>query len=189
MPNLVYCSLIMQGDQKDIDHVKQSISGLDEEDRIRPIDFYKIIPMPPELNVSDMDEVKAFCRQKFIKKTPEKHLEIFLKAEGTEKYQSYLLLAEKYYDNYLKHGYMTWYDWCIEKWGTKWNAMYDEFQEQNNAPTIIHFITATDPPIPVLNTLACKYPKISFSLEYFYESNHKDITTVEFKVGEPPQTT
>jgi hypothetical protein len=80
---------------------------------------------------------------------------------------------------------MTWYDWCIDNWGTKWNAIYDEFQEKNNDPHVIHFVTAYHPPIPVMNALACKYPKVSFSLEYFDEQDHDDITTVEFKLGEP----
>ena len=185
MPNLMYCSLIMQGEKSDIDHVKKEIAGLDEENRIRPIDFNKILPMPSELNVSHIEEVKSLCRQKYVTQSTDKHLEIFLKAEGSESYQSNLLLAEKYYENFKQFGYMTWYDWCIENWGTKWNAIYDEFQEQNHDPHVIHFVTAYHPPIPVMNALACKYPKVEFSLEYFDEQDHDDITTLEFKLGEP----
>lgn len=185
MPNLVYCSLIMQGDQKDIDHVKLAICGIDENNFIRPIDFNKIIPMPPELNISHDETVKQLAYQKYIRKSVEKHLEIFLKGEGKHTYLANLQLAEKYYDNYQKYFFMTWHDWCIAHWGTKWNAMYDDFQEHNTDPTVIHFTTANDPPLPVVNALACIYPHVDFTLEYFIESDHDTITTVHFKLGEP----
>jgi hypothetical protein len=60
MPDLMYCSLIMQREKSDIDHVKKEIAGFDEENRIRPIDFNKILPMPPELNVSPTSTLKSF---------------------------------------------------------------------------------------------------------------------------------
>ena len=139
MPNYCYCILIMKGKEKDIQHVKTDIAGIDEEGNIRPIDFHKIIPMPPKL------------------------LETYQRNEST-----------------------AWYDWCIKNWGTKWNTLYDDFQEQNKDPYTIHFTTANNPPIPVIETLAYRYPEIEFSLEYFIESDHKNITTINFIVGEPP---
>jgi hypothetical protein len=77
MPNLMYCSLIMQGEKSDIDHVKKEIAGLDEENRIRPIDFNKILPMPPELNVSHIEEVKSLCRKSISSSPPTSTLKSF----------------------------------------------------------------------------------------------------------------
>ena len=185
MPNLVYCSLIMEGKAEAIAQVKTDISGLDEDNHIRPIDFNKIIPMPPELNISHCETVKKLTYAKYIQKSVDKHFEIFLRAEGSHSYQSKLLLAERYFENYQKYEAMTWYDWCNIHWGTKWNALYDEFQEQNKDPHVIHFITADHPSVPIMNALACKYPEVSFSLEYFNESDNEDITTLKFIIGEP----
>lgn len=95
-------------------------------------------------------------------------------------------LAKQYHANKKKHGYCTWYDWCIKNWGTKWNAIIDdEDLERNKSGDIIFFATAWSLPIPIINTLACRFTKVQFSLEYFNEEDDTDITTVHFKVGKP----
>jgi len=189
MPNYIYCTLIMKGKKKDIDQVRTDICGIDEDNILRPIDFNKIIPMPPQLNVSHCETTKEFTIQKYIKNSVEKHLEIFLKAEGKESYQSKLLLAEKYFDNYQKYGEMTWYDWCVKNWGTKWNAIFDEDSIQGNTKqNMLFFSTAWEPPIPIMLELACKYPTVHFELEYFDEQDPEDTTALKFKLGEPKIT-
>lgn len=111
--------------------------------------------MPIELNISHCETTVEFTKQKFIKKSLEKHLELFLKAEGQESYQSKLLLAEKYFENYQKYGEMTWYHWCNKHWGTKWNAVFDEDSiKRNTQQDMIFFSTAWYPPIPIMLELA-----------------------------------
>jgi len=51
-------------------------------------------------------------------------------------------------------GYAYWLEWCVDKWGTKWNA-YDA--EQIDANTV-RFQTAWSPPLPVLAELAKRFP-------------------------------
>lgn len=99
-------------------------------------------------------------------------------------------LAEHYHENKQKYGHIAWNSWSVEHWGTKWNARFDEDDEMRNmkSDTMIFFTTAWDPPIPILNTLACRFPKISFMLEYFDEQSPKKVITVEFHIGEPPKT-
>ncbi len=62
------------------------------------------------------------------------------------------------------------YEWCIENWGTKWNAMYvtrtantlaDGLQE-----IIYTFDTAWSPPIPVVAKMAEMFPTLEFELFY-----------------------
>lgn len=69
--------------------------------------------------------------------------------------------GKKALDNFAKYGYVDWYDWCVDNWGTKWNA----------CNTIIHgnevwFDTAWSPAIPIVKKLAELHPDCNFLLEY-----------------------
>jgi hypothetical protein len=59
-----------------------------------------------------------------------------------------------------------WYQWCVDNWGTKWNAANDE--ETNFADDdYIRFTTAWSPPIAAIQELAAKFPTMKFTLKYF----------------------
>jgi hypothetical protein len=51
-------------------------------------------------------------------------------------------------------GYAFWYDWCNEKWGTKWNA----YDVSRISDTILRFDTAWSMPFPVIEELSKKFP-------------------------------
>ena len=53
------------------------------------------------------------------------------------------------------------YGWCIENWGTKWEANDSHVYDQD-----IHFETAWGPPKPWLEKVAEKYTSLSFTLRY-----------------------
>lgn len=63
--------------------------------------------------------------------------------------------GETYVANIRKYGHATWYEWCYENWGTKWNAGSNE---QENDDTII-FETAWSNPEPVMLKLSEMYPE------------------------------
>ena len=48
-----------------------------------------------------------------------------------------------------KHGYDNWYDWCVNNWGTKWEADADsgDIAEQSEEEIVLVFDTAWSPPI------------------------------------------
>ena len=49
------------------------------------------------------------------------------------------------YMNMKIYGHPTWYDWCCENWGTKWNSMHGDAYS---------FDTAWAPPVPIFNRIA-----------------------------------
>jgi len=53
----------------------------------------------------------------------------------------------------------SWYDWCVEHWGTKWEA-YDEYADVYDY-SIIKFSTATSPPYKIIYELSKKFPRIT----------------------------
>lgn len=62
--------------------------------------------------------------------------------------------GRQYVSNYEKYGFPTWYEWCINNWGTKWNAGDTVIIDTDT----IHFHTAWSNPEPVIQKLAEMYP-------------------------------
>jgi hypothetical protein len=56
------------------------------------------------------------------------------------------------------------YEWCCENWGTKWEPdFYMDYDDNDNE---WNFNTAWGPPNKWLESVAAKYPSISFTLKY-----------------------
>ena len=68
------------------------------------------------------------------------------------------------------YGRDNWYDWCIENWGTKWNA-YDykpdvDYSEEYAQSGVLKFWTAWDAPHPVVKKLSEIFSDIEFVHEW-----------------------
>lgn len=96
------------------------------------IDFDKIIRMPKSMMIDESGEVEnltaamlgkpsRFCSGKVesTKEVIEKIRERGEKASYIKKVKIHAQLRIKNMENY---GYHSWYDWSVDKWGTKWNA-------------------------------------------------------------------
>lgn len=74
--------------------------------------------------------------------------------------------------NQEKFGYKSWYDWRIDKWGTKWpesdlNIGQDYTINSDETATIaFNFDTAWAPPIEAFDKISIDYPDILFCLYY-----------------------
>lgn len=96
--------------------------------------------------------------------------------------------GKEYVELFLKYGVFTWYDWCTDHWGTKWNS-----SEGNMNKDSIAFSTAWNPPNRILTMLSEKYPNQTFYCYYaekggtsgYYEinagwvSNYRELTDEE----------
>ena len=59
------------------------------------------------------------------------------------------------------------YEWCINKWGTKWGA-YDVSMYMNpRRGMCLSFQSAWSPPLPVIRKLFALFPTMQFEFEYF----------------------
>jgi hypothetical protein len=71
--------------------------------------------------------------------------------------------------NLKTHGYSTWYDWCVNEWGTKWDVGGDDYNEpQQDSPNKItmSFDSAWAPPTAAMD----KFMDLGFSVRlYYYE--------------------
>jgi hypothetical protein len=113
------------------------------------LDFMKIHPYPKELDIT--------AGREGADDSPE---------------QKALVAAEE--SNLKKYGYKNWYDWCVNNWGTKWNAggdndaMQVDYDEDVNdqGTALFQFDTAWAPPLGVLDKLMETHPELSIECRY-----------------------
>jgi hypothetical protein len=68
--------------------------------------------------------------------------------------------------NLEKHGYATWYDYCVNEWGTKWDVGGDGDQASQDSPTDLrmNFDSAWAPPIHAME----KFQDLGFKVKLVY---------------------
>lgn len=168
MPNHVRNILVFDGNSKRIEVLKSFVRGQNGD-----LDFNKIIPMPKTLDISDSSstnlgmlgakylrgmispeafkkEARGWLRSDAGAETPDDVLDALVR-DGMCNVNT----GEVALDNIHDHSHPTWYDWCIEHWGTKWNAYAIEAEGRE-----IRFSTAWSPPLPVIERLAREFPDI-----------------------------
>ena len=70
-------------------------------------------------------------------------------------------LGDTYINNIRQYGHISWYDWCVENWGTKWGV--SRFSCDKN--TMI-FETAWSTPEPIFEKLSEEFPDDYIDLKY-----------------------
>jgi hypothetical protein len=71
-------------------------------------------------------------------------------------------------------GYENWYDWCLDKWGTKWNA-YNINVAKHGGECIIHFNTAWSTPEPIWLALSERFPDVEFCIAFSDEDTGSNV--------------
>lgn len=129
-------------------------------------DFNKLIPMPESLNIESgsMEDVAieavmrklSRARYSFCEKNYRKMDDDEFKRRSYGRTENELeKIGLRYISNKVLYGATTWYDWCCDNWGTKWNAYGFEFLDDET----IKFETAWSCPEPVILKLAEMYPE------------------------------
>ncbi len=66
-----------------------------------------------------------------------------------------------------------WYEWRNRHWGTKWDVGGQDnpvdVQERGDETTIV-FVTAWDPPIPVIRAMSATYPSLTFDMVFIVQN-------------------
>lgn len=156
MPNHVANVIKMQG--------IKNLPLFSTKEGILYFDFNKLIPMPKSLNmesnsVEDL-AIEAVMRKlsksrffgKNYKQISDEDWEkrVIIPGKNVEELQKAGL---QYISNQVLYDVTTWYDWCYNNWGTKWNSYEFEFEDNNT----IRFQTAWNCPEPVIQKLAQVY--------------------------------
>ena len=154
MPNYVKNILSFDGDP---DQVSRLFSAIKGENGL--MDFNKLIPMPPELEIESGSRTDAGFKEYmgFVADTGFRtELEQQYLAGHPEIDQEEWELGKQAFHNIREFGCPTWYEWRVQNWGTKWNASSAEIAEGR-----LSFLTAWNAPEPVIEKLSEMFPSIT----------------------------
>ena len=186
MPNYCRNILHIKGNNKSLETILSDIMSLDDAgDRI--LDFNRIIKPPynvfkADVNDSIIQSLNAYINTNDIK--DEKEIEKIINDphwfEAAEKFSFIDMTKADFVDTYKNVSYtpeveiVSWYEWNMKNWDTKWNAVEPVDITVKNDELLISFQTAWSPPIKIYDELIRKYEgtegynevKIGF---YYYE--------------------
>lgn len=200
MPNHVRNILAFNADEETVQNILNDIKN--DEKGMGSIDFNKLIPMPPELNIEKGSDTQKGCKlfskyanraQKIITtlNNPNVDNEEFTKAALAQKELIKELnglsdenkrlfdLGKQYNENVNNYGYGDWYDWSVANWDTKWNA-YDFSHYENT----ISFSTAWSAPDSVIRAISEKYPDVEVFHRWADEDLGTNLGECEYKNGD-----
>ena len=176
---------------KDLDLTEGSIT----DESIEAFLSTLVTNMQKAVVLSDMDRktISDYCHaasrvfgRSFFQTKPNIHLsekDITARAEKHDmSVDEFLSLGKKYLDNQIMHGAPTWYHWCIENWGTKWNLGATDCELVNNQT--LSFSTAWSYPQPVIEALSRKFPEVEFAIQWADEDLGNNVGTATYKGGD-----
>ena len=172
MPNWVFNKVRFYGEKEEIKELKDFVKGEEFE-----FDFNKILPMPEELNLTAGSEetiARSCAVARNLGKTTSEEFEKDWARSKT--FDEWADLGDKYLSNLKKYKASTWYDWCWDNWGTKWNAC-DAFWSGDN---FVSFNTAWNEPTPIFYKLSELFPKVTFMVEFANEDIGNDCGVIEY---------
>jgi hypothetical protein len=68
--------------------------------------------------------------------------------------------------NLEKYGFQDWYDWCVDKWGTKWGDCDTEQSHMFPGETHYYYQTAWSPCLGLIQKLSEMYPTLIFTTTF-----------------------
>lgn len=160
------------------------------------VDFSLVMPMPEELCLTE-GSVSSYALQAYRGENTDKLAEMLSRApfayedatckEGEFKKASTLgeleELGARYAENIARYSAATWYGWCCDNWGTKWNACDTEIDEVGQW-RIIRFDTAWSQPSPNLIRKAFEGSEHGFIFEA-YDEDYSGIFGLGYSPCEP----
>lgn len=162
-------------------------------------DFDKVVPMPKELEANPHSGIQSWikiCTGQIdftnnvdqssidgITKALEKVNAIRALTEGKnlkgfsdEEFELFIQGVK----NFRKYGYMSWYEWSIANWGTKWNSS----ECMKHADNIYDFLTAWSGVPGIIEKMSKACPAVKILYKYSDEDTGHNCGIGEYRNGE-----
>ena len=140
MPNWCYNRITVYGSEESEAKLKEIEKIFEKENP-----FNEIYPIPDFKNIPN-------------EKGELPKLEQHFNPDGSLFYETYNFPDGKNDDR--------WYMWCVNNWGTKWDACDKSVEYEDSEILALTFSTAWSPPEGIVEKLREKYPELSFSCFY-----------------------
>jgi hypothetical protein len=207
MPNWVTNHLTIEAENEE--RLNEIMTAIAYDDKgLGTIDFNKINPMPPELNIesgTQSDRALKLYKQYEKEKTatvlvavvsgmPQDMLDF-----GLKDLRKRFDLAAKNdadwhergkirFENIEKYGHPDWYSWCSSNqpghWGTKWNSTPMDDPHEYDGSNRLEFQTAWSPPEPVIVRLSEMFPDAQFRHRWADEDIGMNVGEITYQEGE-----
>jgi hypothetical protein len=176
MPNHVKNRLTIIGDEKSVESIRCFLEGEPfENGEKRLVDFNKIVQCP-EI-IKQVGNIHIGIEHKIKQKyniTRDLYKEVVLRQDD-------LPAFEKACKAYEETGFIYWYDWNIENWGTKWNAYDFDYETPKN---ILVWRTAWSDVRGLIKKLSLKFANIEFLYDWADEDIGHNCGRTIIKNGE-----
>lgn len=184
MPNHISNRITIHAEPERVQKILEAIKY--DDYKIGSLDFNKIIPMPPELDVesgSYSNRALEFYTQ-YIKQENEPGIQVKL-VKDYDADQQLIDFGKQLYENKQKHGHADWYGWCVANWDTKWNSYgYDENSPTYQGGNIIMFETAWSSPEAIIKRLSEMFPDVQFFHQWVDEAIGSNLGEVLYQNGD-----
>lgn len=142
------------------------------------LDFNKIIPMPEPISL-DISDTCVKCggatTGDMIRKCNRCNIQNNIGGRSFESLNAEEQRIAKEWEE--KYGYWSWYTWCIENWGTKWNASEVEISRESPTVLNVYFATAWSAPVQIIKKLS------SICREIFLHVDNEGDNSFECKIS------
>lgn len=85
--------------------------------------------------------------------------------------------------NYAECGFITWYEWAIQNWDTKWNAYQQPDEGFEDGATEFEFQTAWSHPYDLITKISEANPAVRFDVQFADEDLGSNCGTYSIKDG------
>ena len=187
MPNHVTNQLVFDCPEEEFLRVAESVRR--EGSYLGSVDFNRILPMPPELDIEagsrgekGLQLYRSYLREVRALDDPSRSGEVLARFESRIREDPEAWeLGKAYHENIERFRAPHWYDWCIRNWGTKWNA-YDCHEVEPGSKEL-RFLTAWSAVPDLVSKISDRFPDVEIAYGFADEDIGRNVGTVSFRGG------
>lgn len=161
----------------DTSQLKQTIEKLKGTSTSFYGNYFEKIYSCKKYTLEELEKVAKEFEEKLNSGKQDRFNEVDYKELGVNNLED---LGNVYINNILQYGADSWYDWCCENWGTKWNASDTYIIDDNE----IEFSTAWSCPVNIFKELSKQFSGVEIVVDFADEDIGSNCGKITFLNGE-----